>query len=301
MMDAANLTTGSRGQIWIHSDLQLADPQRAREVLTAAVDDLVDLDLDLAAVWCLGDAATGGYEDRLVQVADICIAQMDRMAVPVCYVLGNHEMDLMRLGTLRYPLYERAVEHPLWHTMASIEDFFFVRRFFGIPVVFMGDHAATDGRWCVQHGKAQLEAEAYPHTPDAYVRLRDAIAACPGPVITAAHQSYPGGQRPSPLMGQMLPLPQNVCLHVYGHAHIGDHVWNAERPYQRPNEVEGQSLIQYNISALETRRSAGSHSAILELGPEGPVAMRIRCHLEKRWTETFTLSSDPATCPVERQ
>lgn len=295
MIHAPALTTGTIGRVWIHSDLQLAEPERAREVFTAAIDDLLELDLDLGAAWCLGDALCGRDEAALDEVAEACIEQLDRLDVPTCYVLGNHELDLKNSGCNRYPLHERAVAHPRWHTIDTIEDFYFARSFFGTPVVFMGDHAAADGRWWVQHGKLQGEVEAYPHTPEAYAALHRMIADHPGPVITAGHQSYPGGQRPSPQMGQLLPLPENLRLHVYGHAHIGDHVHNKERPYQRDNPIDGQALRQFNISALETRRTEGSHSAILEFGPEGPTTLRIRCHLERRWTETFDIAALSAT------
>lgn len=290
MLDAPTLTVGTRGHIWIHSDLQLADPARAREVFTAAIDDLLGLELDVGAAWCLGDALCGRDEAALDAVADACIEQLDRLGVPVCYVLGNHELDLRNSGTPRYPLYERAKAHPRWHTMDSISDFHFARTCFGTPVVFLGDHVAQDESWWVQHGELEGDATAYPHGAGAYAALREAIAAHAGPVVTAGHQAYPGGQRPSPLLAQLLPLPENVRAHVYGHAHIGDHIHNKQRPYQRDNPIDGQPLRQFNISALETRRTEGSHSAILEFGPDGPTTLRIRCHLEKRWTETFELA-----------
>ncbi len=261
------------------------------KLLTAAVDDLLDLDLDLAATWCLGDALCGGEEAALEEVAAASIQQLARLDVPVCYVMGNHEMDLKRRHNLdRYPLYERARDHAQWHTMPTLSDFYFARRCFNTLVIFMGDHAAADGQWWTSHGRIEDDAEAYPHTPPQYRALRDRIAAHQGPVLTVSHYAYPGGQRPSELMRRLLPLPGNVCLHMYGHAHIGDLVHNKEKPWQRDNPVENQALRQFNISALETRRSPGSHSAILEFGPQGPTRLRIRCHLERRWTETFDLT-----------
>ena len=292
LLDAPVVADGSAGCVWIHSDLQLAEPKLAHEVLAAAVDDVLDLKLDLGGVWCLGDALCGKNEEALDEVAAINIAQYERLAAPVCYVMGNHEMDLRRNAIRRYPLYELASQHPQWHTMPALDDFYFARRFFGTLVVFMGDHAARDGGpWWTTHGLLQdlPGIPAYPHQPHVYEALREAMANEPGPVVTASHYAYPGGQRPSAMLRQLLPLPESVRLHVYGHAHIGDLVHNKHRPYQRENPIDGQSLLQYNISALETRRSAGSHSAILEFENGAPARLRIRCHLERRWTESFEL------------
>lgn len=293
MIDAPELTTSDRGVVWIHSDLQLASPEAARDVLAAAVDDVIDLDLNVGGIWCLGDALCGKDQDALAEVARINVEQYERLDVPVCYVMGNHEMDLRRNGIHRYPLLDAIADHPQWHTMASRGDFYFARRFFGTMVVFMGDHLATDGAlWWTTHGLLQdlQGVGVYPHQPQDYEALRKAMADHDGPVVTASHYAYPGGQRPSALMRQLLPLPDSVRLHVYGHAHIGDLVHNKVHPYRRNNPIEGQSLRQFNISALETRRSAGSHSAFLEFGPEGPTQLRIRCHLEKRWTESFDIA-----------
>ncbi len=56
---------------------------------------------------------------------------------------------------------------------------------------------------------------------------------------------------------------------------------SASPRFQRPNDWG---------SKTHPSRSPGSHSAILEFGPQGPTLLRIRCHLERRWTETFDLT-----------
>jgi hypothetical protein len=80
-----------------------------------------------------------------------------------------------------------------------------------------------------------------------------------------------------------------VRLHLHGHAHIGDLVWNKENPWQRENPITGDARKQFNISALETARTPGSHSALLELYSDGAIKLRIRCHLEKKWVEEFRI------------
>jgi hypothetical protein len=290
--NAPVLVDGNSGLIWVHSDLQLGNPELAEKVFTAAVDDVLSLGLKLDAAACLGDALVGKVLPSLEAVAQVCIRQMARLNIPVCYVLGNHEQDLRRDGPLRWPLYELAQQNPNWHVLTKLDDFFFARKICGTLVVFMGDHAGQT--WLSTHGTIQGEKEAYPYSPADYQALRDAIAKYPGPVVTLSHYAYPGGQRPSALQGHMLPLPNNVWTHLYGHAHIGDLVHNKERPYQRDNPIDGQPLRQFNISALETARSAGSHSAFLKFDNGEPVEIRIRCHQQKQWTETFPIQKPHA-------
>lgn len=76
-------------RIWVHSDLQLAEPEEAEIILSTAVDDLLELGIALDAVWCLGDAHCGTNETALQKVAAINIAQLQRLQAPVYYVMGN--------------------------------------------------------------------------------------------------------------------------------------------------------------------------------------------------------------------
>lgn len=292
---APSLTPPGRtsGRVWVHSDLQLDRPDQARQVLARTVDDVLAIGEHIDAVWCLGDALLGNREERLEEVAEVCIEQLGRVQAPICYLMGNHEMDLRGFDPWlnRYALYERATRHPQWHTMPAMSDFYFARRMLGTLVVFMGDHAARDKSWWTSHGRVQGGAGRYPHGPEAYAELRDAIAAYNGPAVIASHYAFPGGQRHSELMRRMLPLPANVRTHLFGHAHIGDVVYNKDDPWRREHPVTGQPLRQFNISALENDRSPGIHSAFLDFGPDGPATLHIRCHDEQRWLDTFELSS----------
>ncbi len=287
---ALELAPGKKsGSVWIHSDLQLSKPALADRVLADAVDDILSLDLNLSAAFCLGDALCGKSEPDLNAVAQATLRHNTRLGIPICYVMGNHEQDLRRAGINHYPLFEIAQSTPNWHTLENLSDFYFARRIFGTLVVFMGDHAGPD--WWTSHGNVEGPfPNHYPHTSSDYKVLRDAIAAHGGPAITVSHYSYPGGQRPSRLQGEMLPLPSNLLTHCYGHAHIGDLVWNKEFPWLRDNPVTGQPLRQFNISALETDRSPGSHSAILDFDTRGPKTLRIRCHQSKQWLDTFPIA-----------
>lgn len=275
--------------VWVISDIQQSEPADALATLSAAVDDILAAGVRLDAVWVLGDALRGPDLGKLEEVANIFIRQLARLGLPVCYLLGNHDVDLKRLADVdRHPLWERARLEPNWHVAAQLEDFYFTQRMGESLVVFMGDHATAGGEWFTSHGYVfGREKEKYPYDEEAYARLSREMAEFGGPVILASHYALPGGQKPSELMGRLLPLPSNVKLVLHGHAHIGDLVWNKDNPWERNNPVNGQALRQYNVSALETVRSAGSHSAVLEIVSSGPSLLRIRDHQMKAWVEEF--------------
>lgn len=277
-------------RVWVISDIQQSEPADALATLSTAVDDILATDLEFDAIWCLGDALRGSDETALDQVADIFIHQLARLNLPVCYLLGNHDVDYKRATDIdRHPLWERALAHPNWHVAERLDDFFFARRIGNCLAVFMGDHAHSGGDWFTSHGGVSGRTrEGYPHDTASYTRLSQAIADFNGPVVLAAHYALPGGQKPSGLMARLLPLPANVKLALHGHAHIGDLVWNKDNPWQRDNPVTGQPLRQFNVSALETVRSPGSHSAVLELAPAGPISLRIRCHQKHTWTDLLS-------------
>lgn len=280
-------------RIWVLSDIQQSEPADALATLSAAVDDILATNLKLDAIWCLGDALRGANELALMQVAEIFIGQLARLDLPVCYLLGNHDVDLKRAADIDWhPLWERARREPNWHTSDRLDAFFFARRVGDCLVVFMGDHAHPGGDWFTTHGGVEGRArERYPYSPEDYARLSRAMAGFDGPVVIASHYALPGGQKPSRLLGGLLPLPSNVKLVMHGHAHIGDLVWNKDNPWQRDNPVSGQPLRQFNISALESVRSPGSHSAILEIASGGPTSLRIRCHQKREWLDTFSLET----------
>ncbi len=270
------------GWIWVHSDLQLSEPQLAISVLGRAVEDVESLGIPLDGIWNLGDSLCHRDEKALDEVATASLGLLERLGVPIAYVMGNHEMDLADAGCRRFPLYELARGRPLWHVQERLSDMAFVRDCFGMRVFFTGDHADPDGQWLTIHNWP-TPVEPYPYLDEGWKKFRAAIAASSKPVLTAGHYAYPGGQRPGDFMRRLLPLPTTVRTHFHGHAHIGDLVWNKESPYQREHPIEGSTVRQYNISALENVRSAGSHSAFLQFRDGLLSAIRVRCHETKAW------------------
>jgi calcineurin-like phosphoesterase family protein len=293
---APRITTSDHTRVWVLADIQPTSAERARQTLAAAVDDVLQLPERPDAVWILGDALRGPDEGLLAAVAGLFISEIGRLELPVCYLLGNHDMDLSKSRDSNlHPLLDLARGKPGWHLPDPLDGFFFARRFGPCLAVFLGDHADPSWRWWTTHGGAMEKTEgAYPHSAADYARLSRSMAGFGGPVVVASHYAFPGGQKPSKLIAQLLPLPDNVKLVLHGHAHIGDLVWNKEDPWERDHAVEGQpELRQINISALESERSPGSHSAFLDLGPQGPFRMRIRCHEQRAWTQEFRFPLKP--------
>jgi calcineurin-like phosphoesterase family protein len=275
--------------VWVISDVQPYTVDRARQVLKDATDDILRLNIPLTAVWCLGDALRGADLELLDIGTSVFLSELQRCEAPVCYVLGNHDMDYRReIHKCHFPLWEAARNEPSWHLQDKLEDFYFLRRFGKWLVVFMGDHADPGGRWYSTHGHVRGE-EFYPHDLAAYAELSRQLGEYDGPVMIASHYAFPGGQKPSALQAQLLPLPANVRALLHGHAHIGDLKWNKDDPWERVHAVTGHAFGQYNISALEPDRSPGSHSALVEFASSGVVSLRIRCHETREWIGRFEI------------
>lgn len=289
-MERAPRQTGSvLRRIWVHSDLQTADATLARHLLEQALDDWRRVEVSFDEIWCLGDEVHGPRLDVQEATAEAVMSVLSSTGLPVSYVMGNHEMDLKRQGGLdRYPLRELALHRTGWHIGTDLAQPGFTRALGPWLVVFLGDCAAPDGSWWSSHGHRHGKADTIAER-EAFEVLRREMAAHPGPVIIASHYSLPGGQRPAENLRWLLPLPANVCFGLYGHAHIGDLIYNAEFPWRRENPVEGSAVRQFNVSALETRRSPGSHSALLEILHDEGCRLRFRCHQERRWLEAFAI------------
>lgn len=277
---------------WVFSDLQFLQAGSDGMALQNAVDDILEQALPLRSVWLLGDIAYGVNSENLQKATAVIPKQLSRINAPVYYILGNHEIDYFwQTQIVTPPLYGQVRGNSQWR-VPELDSFHFSETFDETLVVFMGDHIAQDGKWASSSGDCR--SEFYPWSGADYQRLRQQMAAHDGPVVIASHYALPGGQRPSKLLRHLLPLPENVKTHLHGHAHIGDLIWNKECPWQRDNPVEGSTIRQFNISALEPERSPGSHSAILALGPNGPRRLRIRCSQKKQWVEEFLLPAPPA-------
>lgn len=293
-----------RHRIWIMSDLQQEQPDNARYCLTTATEDFRALELACDQIWYLGDAVEGTDHDRLRAMVDMQVELLEPLKIPLRFVCGNHDFDpylcnrdglpLSTDSCLHVSAYDRFSQVPGWRTAGQISDFYFTDSLGEFSLFFFSDHAHPQGEWISTHGGFTGNAEAYPHTPDDYLAVRDLIEKAPGPVITAGHLSYPGGLRPSTLMGQLLPLPENVRVHFYGHSHIGDSACGGPAGYRKISTVDNQNIPQIDVAALENIRGDAIRSAVLEIYADGSLGILFREHCRQRWCEAYYLNGPRA-------
>jgi hypothetical protein len=280
-------------RVWVISDLQQSVPSEARRCVTAAVEDFRSLGLAVEQIWYLGDAVEGTVLGRLEEMAAMQVEVLGGLGVPVKYVLGNHDFDYLtaeRGAGGRTAVFREAVlTVPGWRTTEAIESFYFFDRIGEFTVLFLSDHADARGRWISTHGKVHGEERLYPYSAADYQRVRDQAAAAAGPVITCSHYAFAGGNRPSALHDLMLPLPSNIKLHLYGHAHIGDGAWAGKDLYRKIACVEDHPIVQCDIASLEDGRGSAIRSAVLEIYRDRSLGLFFRNHGARRWEEHLLL------------
>lgn len=275
------------------SDLQQSVPAEARRGMTRAMEDFGSLNLAVEQVWYLGDAVEGTRLEDLEEMAAMQVEKLSALGVPVKYVLGNHDFDHLtryRGASGRTAIFRDAVvKTPNWRTTETIESFYFFDRLGEYTVLFLSDHAEPSGRWISTHGKVHGDASAYPYTREDYQRLRDEVAKLDGPVITCSHYSFAGGNRSSDLHDQMFPLPGNIVLHLYGHAHIGDGDWAGKDLWRKISGMDHHPIMQCDIASLEDGRGSAIRSAVLELYRDGSLGVYFRNHTMGAWEEMMVL------------
>jgi hypothetical protein len=289
------------------SDLQQSVPSEARRCLAAALDDFHSLELPVEQIWYLGDGVEGARLEALEEMAAMQVERLGALGVPLKYVLGNHDFDHLgesRGASGRTAVFRDAVRTvPHWRTTDSIESFYFFDRIGEFTVLFLSDHADPHGRWISTHGKVHGDQNLYPHTGEAYQALSERLAAVEGPVITCSHYAFAGGNRPSMLHDLMLPLPPNVRLHLYGHAHIGDGAWAGKDLYRKIAAVDDHPIVQLDIASLEDGRGSATRSAVLEIYEDRSLGVFFRNHTARRWEEYLILDGQrdlPRARPNER-
>ncbi len=260
-----------------------------------AVEDYRALNMPCDQIWYLGDAVEGKRIDRVREMVAMQVELLQPLGAPLRYVMGNHDFDPFQYEPNRpvvAPFWETAKTVPGWKTTAKLDDFYFWDSLGNHDVLFLSDHVDSGGpggvpRWICTHGKVHRDAAAYPWGPEAYAKLREEIAARRRPIIIAGHEAFPGGNRPSELMRQLLPLPASVRIHFYGHAHIGDKVWLKEHLYRKIAYVEHQKLMQIDVASLEDQRGDEIRSVIFEIYGDGGFGVFFRDHGKRRWSEVL--------------
>ena len=213
------------------------------------------------------------------------------------YIIGNHDFDYYRhhkekVGRVELPFYDAVKTHKGWYT-GELQDFYFTLDMGEYAVVCLPDHAAQDGSWFTTHGEIHGDASAYPYGEREWKILSEKIKAWEKPVFTMGHYSFPGGNRQAQLQGRMLPLPDNVRIHFYGHAHIGDAVWAGKDCYRKLSMVDWQDIVQINVASLENFRGSAIRSAFLEIYEDGTYGVLFRNHTEGKWEEVYLVDTKP--------
>ncbi|MDT8390331.1 MAG: metallophosphoesterase [Lentisphaeria bacterium] len=287
-------------RVWIMSDLQQSELTVARQCLTEAITDFQLLDMACEQIWYLGDSVQGADLDVVKQMADMQAELLQSLGIPLTFVCGNHEFDpywcqqdnlpLPSSEALEIASRERFMQVPDWRTSERLSDFYFKGTLGDYALFFFPDHAQPQGSWIASGGKIHGDKEAYPYTIESYKAVTEEIRSIPGPVITAAHNSFAGGLRASPVLNQMLPLPGNVRAHFYGHSHIGEAYWGGPSCFRKLSTVDTQNIPQIDVAALENHRGDAIRSTILEIYKDGTFGVFLREHCRRRWSDAYYLA-----------
>jgi len=281
----------AKHKIWIFSDLQQANPDNAKECMDVCMADFHSMGKPADMIWYLGDCVQGTRRELLKQICDMQEEAFLKAGIPLCFVAGNHDLDCVRHGDeneteVFIPFYEMAKKHKDWYMADSFEEPYFKVPLGDFMIYFFTDHVASDKSWNVTHGIVHGDESAYPYI-EKLKKVKDEIIAENKPVITAAHYSFAGGSRPSELFNNILPLPQNVKMHFYGHAHFGDFVWAGDAPYQRISWMHNHDIPQINVSSFEHIRGLKCRSVFLHIYEDNSCGMFFRNHDDGIFTECY--------------
>lgn len=275
---------------WVISDLQQPDPAKARHCLETAASDFEQLGKPADQIWYLGDAVHGNHLEHLCSIAGMQEERLAKLNLPLFFLLGNHDLDYannnLQLAPV-IPFYEKVQNREGWVTTASMEQFFFKARLGEYTVYFLSDHIDPGNRWVMTHGRVFRGEEYYPYSQKHWDQLRTDISTENGPVITVGHYSFPGGNRESAMLKKLTPLPGNVRLHCYGHAHIGDWTWAGKDAYRRISWIDWHDIPQVNVSSLDNIRGESCRSVLLHIYENGQLGLFFRDHERRAFTEAY--------------
>ena len=275
----------AKNKAWIFSDLQQRDPAKARECMEVGMADFAAMGSPADCIWYLGDAVEGKDLSHLFDMARMQETALEKTGLPVYFVLGNHDVEIAfaRTAEWKMPFYEAVKRHENWRTVPSLSDWYFKVPFAGHTVYFLSDHLAPDRSWIYYQGQVRGD---YPYF-DRAEKLRKEIASEKCPVITCSHYSYFGGNRASEMQSRLLPLPENVKIHFYGHAHISDYRWARENACRRVSWVDWHDIPQINVSSFEHFRGSVCRSVFLHIYEDNSYGVFFRDHDRRAFTEAY--------------
>ncbi len=278
--------------VWLLSDLQQEEPALTQQCLEISIRDYEAMKAPAQMIWYLGDAVERDDTDNLIKMAKLQGDAFSQYKIPLYYALGNHDMDYCNRHLRekpRLPFWEMVKSHESdgWKTSASCEDIYFTAVIGDFIVYFFCDHVAADNSWCTTHGRVRRGQEFYPYTQQTADDIRKQLEQSAMQVITASHYAYPGGNRGSEMLGRLFPLPQNVKMHFYGHAHFGDFEWAGKDAYRRIAGTDWHDLRQFNVSSFENIRGVFCSSVLLHIYEDNSFGIFVRNHDEGIFTECF--------------
>ncbi len=281
----------AKHKIWIFSDLQQAEPKNAKKCLDTCMKDYIALGEKSDMIWFLGDCVEGTDRKKLDTMCTYLEDAFEKLNIPVCFVAGNHDLDYERYGEggkdrIYIPFYETAKRHPGWYKQADVDEPYFKVQLGDFKFYFFTDHIAKDKVWNTTHGVIHGEKRRYSNM-DKLRKIKEEIEGEKCPVITASHYSFAGGSRASELFNNILPLPENVKIHFYGHAHIGDFDWAGDSPYQRISWVKMHDIPQINVSSFENIRGRKCRSVFLHIYEDNSLGIFFRNHDDGVFSECY--------------
>lgn len=285
----------AKHKVWVLSDLQQRDPARARECLDICLADFAAMGNPADMIWYLGDGVEGSDYAHLLSMCEMQERAFGDTGLPLCYTLGNHDLEYALSESQQakepiIPFYETVKRHPGWHTLNEYTDRYFRVELGNHAVYFFSDHIAPDKSWVYIHGDIWGDKEAYPYYDDAD-KIRQQMAQEDRPIITASHYSFAGGNRASRMQSRLQPLPEQVKLHLYGHAHIGDHDWAREHAWRRICWVDWQDIPQINVSSFEHVRGKTCRSVLLHIYEDDSFGIFFRNHDHHCFSECYLPSA----------
>lgn len=282
-----------RKRLWMISDLQQAKPSCATHCMTRAVADFHSLHMPVDAICYLGDAVEGHNPAFLQEMIAMQERELGTVDAPAYYVVGNHDFDYFRgmargetpLSQMEIPFVSHMRKNAQWHVQPTLQDFYYTADMGEFVLCFLTDHADREGRWFTTHGEVRGDADSYPYTQQDYRAVMEQLAALPKPVVTLSHYAFAGGNRAAPLFDRFLPLPDNVRMHFYGHAHIGDAVWAGKDCHRKLCAVDHQPVMQVNVASLENYRGTAIRSVVMEWYEDGEIGVLFRNHTLHCWDD----------------
>lgn len=283
--------------LWVMADIQQFSVEETAQLMEIVKADFPLMKTNPEWIWFLGDATQ--KKDNSAILGDITATfcrYLDEYKIPVCAVNGNHDMDYAKEWSheTRHFLWEEVQKHPTWKTIEKTSDLYFTLPLDDEWVVyFFSDCMADDHAWWTSHGYINGDKLQCPYNnPEYFQVLRAKMASESRKIITASHYSFMGGNRQAPLMSKMMPLPSQVKMHFYGHAHISELSVCYESAYKRMAWADWHDIPMYDCASISNRSDAYSRTCIVHLYEDGSAGVFWRNHDQHRFEECFISSTD---------